>query len=173
MALCISGQALWASGILESLDDTTTPTGYVSSWLRNNLGGLNLMLGTEFSLSGDCIIPDMDMNISGIYTEKYFCFHFSKQANKNLGVQNFDWISIEGTDQGVIRKVSRMQTAQTYIQLSKECRANLDRLVEWFHGQQNTHASQVLYGDRWGGASYDLLPPPASYYNSCNFIWKY
>jgi len=171
--LCSGEQYYWAGLILDSLGDTTTPTGSVSTWLKTNLGQLNLRLGEGFSLSGDCIIPDMSQNVSGIYTEMYYCYYYNKQAGKNLGAAGYDWTEINGDEQGTIRRVSKNEIAKTFRTLSKDCRENLDKLTEWYNNSKSTNifSSQVLYGERFGGANYDLLPPPA-WIGDINFIWK-
>lgn len=172
MALCTGEQTVWAAQILESLDDTTTPTGMVTSWLRNNLGSLNLRINGEYSLSGDCIVPDFSTNVSGIYTEMYYCAYFAKQANKFLGGAAYDWTEIRGDEQGSIRRVSKNEVAKTFRLLSKDCQENLTKLTEWFNGLNSSLPTQVLYGSRYGGANFDLIPPPSDYYTESNFVWN-
>jgi hypothetical protein len=169
--LCSGELTSWASLILDSLDDTVTPTGSVVVWLKSNLGYLNLRLGEEFVLSGDCIVPDMSQNVSGIYTEMYYCYYYNKQANKNLGSSAYDWTEIMGQEQGSVRKVSKNEVAKTYRTLAKDCRERLDELTKWYsEGKSPVSPTQILYGDRFGGANFDLLPPP-SCISACNFIW--
>lgn len=169
--LCSGEQTTWASLILESLGDTTTPTGSVVSWLKNNLGQLNLRLGEGFALSGDCIEPEMSQNVSGIYTEMYYCYYYNKQAVKNLGAAAYDWTEIVGDEQGTIRRVSKNEVAKTYRLLSKDCKENLDKLTSWYAETMNPVSPlQVLYGERFGGSNFDLLPPP-EWISNCNFIW--
>lgn len=169
--LCSGELNNWAGLILDSLDDSTTPTGSVVTWLKNNLGSLNLRLQETFSLSGDCIFPDMSQNISGIYTEMFYCYYFNKQANKNLGASSYDWTEIMGEDQGTIRKVSKNEIAKTYRGLAKDCRDNLDKLSNWYIENRNPVVpTQVLLGQRFGGSNYDLMPPP-NLISFCNFIW--
>ena len=161
----------WAGLILESLDDTVTPTGSVSTWLKSNLGYLNLRLSEQFTISGDCVVPEMSQNVSGIYTEMFYCYYYNKQANKNLGASAYDWTEIVGEDQGAIRKVSKNEVAKTYRSLSNDCKVRLDQLTKWYNEAKDPIIpTQILYGDRFGGANFDLLPPPASI-SSCNFIW--
>lgn len=172
MALCEQEQSGWASRLLESLDDSITPTGSVVVWLRNNLGSLNLRLNSEFALSGLCIEPAMSTNVSGIYSEMYFCHYFSKSANKLLGSAQWDWTEIRGDEQGSIRRVSKNEISKTYRLLAKDCQENLARLTEWFNGLNGSLPTQILYGERFGGSNFDLLPPPSNYYSECNFIWN-
>jgi hypothetical protein len=171
--LCSGEQTIWAGLILESLDDVVTPTGSVVTWLRSNLGALNLRLQTEFAISGSgyCIVPEMDQNVSGIYTEMYYCAYYNKMANKNLGASGYDWTEIQGDEQGTIRKVSKNEIAKSFRALAKDCRENLDKLTQWYG--ENTSPivpTQILYGERFGGASFDLLPPPDCI-SACNPIW--
>jgi len=169
--LCSGEQIVWASLILESLGDTTTPTGSVVSWLKNNLGQLNLRLEEEFVLSGDCIEPEMSQNVSGIYTEMYYCYYYNRQATKNLGASAYDWTEIAGDEQGTIRKVSKNEVAKTYRLLAKDCNENLDKLTDWYLETKGPILpTQVLYGARYGGSNFGLLPPPNCYSHN-NFIW--
>lgn len=161
----------WATKILESLDDTTTPTGSVVTWLRSNLGQLNLRISSGFYLSGDCIEPEMTTNVSGLYSEMYLCYYFQKMANKNLGASAYDWVQIIGEEQGSIRKTAKNEIAKSYRLLAKDCKENLDQLTEWFNGQNATMAYQITYGERFGGSNFDLIPPP-TYYSQYNCIWS-
>jgi hypothetical protein len=113
----------------------------------------------------------MTQNVSGIYTEMYYCYYYNKQANKNLGASAYDWTEIQGDEQGTIRKVSKNEIAKTFRSLSKDCRENLDKLTDWYaENESPVIPTQVLYGDRFGGSNFDLLPPPDCI-SSCNFIW--
>lgn len=169
--LCTGELTTWASLILDSLDDTTTPTGSVVTWLKSNLGYLNLAIGTEFTISGNCITPDMDQNVSGVYTEQYYCYYYNKQANKNLNASAYDWTEIVGEEQGAIRKVSKNEVAKTYRLMANDCKLRLDQLTKWYVETTNPASpSQILYGSRFGGSNFDLLPPP-NYTSYCNPIW--
>lgn len=169
--LCSGEQTQWAGLILESLDDTITPTGSVVVWLKSNLGQLNLRLSEEFYLSGDCIEPEMSQSVSGIYTEMYFCAYYNKMANKNLGSASYDWTEIVGDEQGSIRKVSKNEIAKSFRGLAKDCRENLDKLTEWYGENKDPIVpTQILYGSRFGGSNFDLLPPPDCI-SACNPIW--
>lgn len=169
--LCSGEQVAWAAKILESLDDTTTPTGSVVTWLKSNLGNLNLRINGEFYLSGDCIEPEMSMAVSGIYSEMFVCNWLSKQANKNLGAAAYAWVSIQGEDQGEIRRANRVESAKVFRSLANDCKVSLDELTDWFNGQQATFSYQIVYGDRFGGSSFDLIPPP-EFYSQYNCIWS-
>lgn len=172
--LCSGEQTTWAGLILESLDDTTTSTGSVVTWLRNNLGALNLRLQTEFVISGSgyCIEPEMSQIVSGIYVEAYYCYYYNKMANKNLGAAAYDWTEIAGEEQGTIRRVSKNEVSKTYRLLAKDCRERLDELTKWYgENISPITPSQVLYGSRAGGSNFDLLPPPYCI-STNNPIWN-
>lgn len=168
--LCTGEQTIWAGQLLDSLGDTTTSTGYVVSWLQNNLGRLNLSLSTEFSLSGTCIIPDMTTSVSGIYSEMFYCSYFVREANKNLGAAQYSWVEIVGEDQGSIKRANKVESSKVFRTLSQDCKARLDELIKWFNGQQATLCSQILYGERFGGSNFDLLPPP-ELCSEYNCVW--
>lgn len=170
--LCAQEISGWATKLLESLDDTTTPTGIVSSWLYSNLGALNLRLEEEFYVSGECIEPPMSMVVSGIYSEIFYCQYWVKMANKNLAASAWDWVEIAGDREGVIRKVSKNEVAKTYRGLANDCRSSLDELSDWYLQNKNPIIpTQTLMSSRFGGSNFDLLPPPQCYCPH-NFIFN-
>jgi len=169
--LCSGEQVAWATRILESLDDTTTPTGSVVTWLKSNLGNLNLRINGEFYLSGDCIEPEMSANVSGLYSEMYVCNWLNKQASKHLGAAAYSFVEIVGEEQGAIKKHNKTEISKTFRLLAKDCKENLDQLTEWFNGQNAIHSYQITFSERFGGSNFDLLPPP-EFYSDYNCIWK-
>jgi hypothetical protein len=163
----------WASGILDGLGETGYSVGSVVTWLETHLGSLNLALRTSFVIdSSGCISGDMDQAHSGIYTEMYLCDYYRKKANENLGASAYDWTFIEGEDQGTIRRVSKNEVAKTYMQLRKDCKDQVDHLIQWYHSEYlpNT-ACQVLYNQRVAVTATALTCPPTSYYAPTNYIW--
>lgn len=163
----------WAGRILENLSDTGTPTGRVVTWMTSNLYKLNIVLDTGYSVSGEYIVPEFTTNVSGMYEEMYYCDYWNKKANEMLGAASYDWVEMEGADQGRIRKVSRNDTAKTYMSLAKDCRERLTSLISWYMGNQYPITpDQVLFNDRIGGAEWGLLFPPSCDYSSHNTIWS-
>jgi hypothetical protein len=172
MSTCASGFSGWASDILDSLDETDITVGSATTWLRSNLGNLNLALGTSFSLDSGGCVSGIEQAHSGIYTEMYYCYYFRKKANSNLGVSAYDWTEIDGEDQGKIRKVSRNETSKTYMQLKKDCKEGLNSLVQWYHEVFNPNTPcQVLYNSRTDVTATALVCPPDSIYSPNNIVW--
>jgi hypothetical protein len=168
--------SVWAERILDSLDETGIANSLVVTWFQNNLYKLNLALGTGFvTNSSGYIEPDMNQFESGIYEQQYFCYYYKKKANANLGASSWDWTEIRGEDQGTIRKVSKNETAKTYLQLSKECEQSLKDLIEWYAEQDMVMVGQILLGDRGDIASGDLMynyQPPNQYFDYHSTIWQ-
>lgn len=168
MATTLSDLSGWAGQILDSLNETGIATGSTVLWLTSNLGKLNSYIGSGFYYSGEAIYPDMDASVSGIYTEMYYCYYLDRQANKFLGAAGYDWTSIDGSEQGSIRKVSRNEQAKTYRMLANDCQARMKELIDFYKSYASSPVYQILYSDRWGGADYGLIDFPSTlYYNTC------
>ena len=158
----------WDSNIIDSLGDESLATGNVISWLEGNLGKLNLMTESSYSLSGDCISPDMNSVVSGIYSEMFICWYLNKQAFKTLGAAGCDWTLMQGEDQGSMRRVSKTDQAKTYKAFAKDCEERLDQLLRWY---KIVVPQQTLYNKR-NASSYSALEcPPCEYYTAYTPIW--
>ena len=168
----------WAGRIIENMPSGATTVGRIASWLQNNIYRVNTTLvqfpEDSFYWSGDYLVPDMNMNISGIYEEMYYCDYMRKQAMNLVGAAAYDWSEIQGEDQGTIRRVSKNEQAKTYRTLCKDCEENIASLINWYNTTYSTGelACQVLYSERLSGSNTGLLPLlPPSYLYSYNTIW--
>lgn len=158
MAICSGELTIWASQILEDLGDTTTPTGSVVSWLQNHLYEINGATRSQYYLNeSGCIEPNMDAFGSGIYTQMYICSWLRKQALKAMGGMSYDWVRIEGNEQGSITKVSKNDVSKNYTGLAKDCKELVEELTNWYNGP---YAGQVLYSQRCSTTDAGLKPPP-------------
>ncbi len=170
-------QSGWAGDLLTSVGDSTSSTGSVVSWLQNNLGNLNGAIGTSYSLSGDDLSPGLSMESSGVYTEMYYCYFLARQATRSIGELSFDWVSIQGDDQGSVRRVTGNEKAKTYGSLAKDCRERLSELIDWYNQHANPSLPcQTLYNSRSGSAAsgireYGSYYPPESLFSNYNVVW--
>lgn len=173
MATSFSDLSGWAGRILENLSETGISTGRVVLWMETNLYRLNMPFGTSYAISGEYIEPEFTQNISGVYEEMYYCEYLNKKANSFLGAAGYDWVEIEGEEQGRYKKVSRNDTAKTYLALAKDCRERLSALITWYiQNDTPLEADQVLFNERIGGSEYGLLFPPNDCFNGSNTIWN-
>lgn len=149
-------QQVWASQLLESLDDSTTSSGTTVAWLQANLGLLNTALKTNYSLSGDSIVPGMYAVESGIYNEFYYCWWLRKKARTMVGSMDIDWTEMRGDDQGAVKRVSNTQKSTTYQALAKDCDANLKDLIKEYSGGVYAMPRQITFNDRHS-APHDII----------------
>lgn len=137
MAICPPQLSGWAERILDGLPETgNTSVGRIVSYLQYNLYQLNSRLFTDFSLSGECIVPDMTPSQSGIYTMVFYCQFLAKQAVLNLGAAAYQILEVEAHDQSRIRKVSKSTIAAGYRTEAKACNEELQMLVDAYNQGQ-------------------------------------
>ena len=144
---CLPQLSGWAYDILTSVGETGMATGQVVTWLKNNLGKLNIALESAYYVSGDtgsgCLRPNLGQAESGIYTEMYLCHYFTRKASENLGAMAYDsWVEIEGDNQGRIRRTSRNEIAKSYMSLAKECKSNPNELIKWYKDHSSGYTPQ-------------------------------
>lgn len=140
----------WAGRILEYLPETGfASTGSIVSYLKFNLSKLNNAIYTDFILSGECIVPDMNQAQSGIYQQMYFCDYLAKRAIQSIGAAAYEWIEIEGHDQGRMRRTAQTTVAQSFRLEANSCKAELQSQIDNYNeGQFTTIAGMVVYQDR-------------------------
>lgn len=131
----------WAGEIIEDMELSGVTTGSVVSWLGNNLGNLNNLLGSEYEyVSGDisgAILPEMETGPIDIYEKMYECQYLSKKARQAATLGFSDWIQIDGDDQGSIRKVSKTEVAKELRGQAKDCKLELEDLVNVYNASQS------------------------------------
>ena len=175
---CLVDWSGWAGNILTCQDDTTTTTGSVVCFLENNLGKLNAVLGTCFTItgaSGDYVHPCMSNIESGILTEYYICHSYQKLIRANIGAASCEVLSIEHEDGGKMRIASKTEKAKVARLAYKDCCECLDDLIKWYKSSGNATAKQVLYNKRLGndsGIGCPQIVPPDGYFSPFNFIFS-
>jgi len=156
--ITLEEQTDWATDLLESLSDTGTSVSTTVSWLQSNLGKLNSHLRTEFILSGDrdggvsglepVISPDMTQIQSGIYNEMYFCYWLNKKSRQMVGSMDYDWVEMQGEDQGKVKRVSNTEKSKVYKDLAKDCQENLKELIKEYQGGNFAITRQITFTNR-------------------------
>jgi len=159
----------WAESLIDCIGDETLAVCHVVSWLEGNLGKLNLLTESCYSLDDEGVItPEMNSAICGVYSEMFICWYLNKQAIKTLGASGCDWVVMEGEDQGMIRRVSKTDQSKTYKSFAKDCEGRLEQLLRWY---KVTIPQQVLYNDRDPSSASALQCPPCEYYSEYNPVW--
>lgn len=165
----------WASGIIDGIGDTGIGVARTVSWLKTNLNRLNLTIGSNyyFDDTESKILPDeMTFVQSGLYEEMFYCNYLDKKVNENLGAAAYDWVEIQGEDQGTIRKASRTESSKVYLSLSKECKSRINELILWYFNNTNPMTPyQVLLNERYSNNELALLYPPTELMRASNSIF--
>jgi hypothetical protein len=166
----------WASGIIDGIGDTGIGVSRTVTWLKSNLGRLNLTIGSNFYYDAtleETLPDDMTVIQSGIYEEMFYCNYLDKKINENLGAGAYDWIEIQGEDQGTIRKASRTEVGKGYAALSKDCKERLATFVSWYFDSTNPMTPyQVLYNERYSNNEAGLLYPPTELIRNSNSVFS-
>lgn len=107
---------LFASGIYNDLmlaSGSPFSVSYISGWLENHIGELNIACQTDFNtVSGFCV-PPMDFTEISIYQNQFTIYYYQRSANNLLGASQYDWITLAEADSRIV-KVSRNELAKTY-----------------------------------------------------------
>jgi hypothetical protein len=142
-------QSDWAAELLESVGDSSSSISSVVQWLRTNLGELNARLSTSFTLSEDNNIePALNDIQAGIYNELFICFWLKKKARTTLGAMEYDWVEMQGEDQGSIKRVSHTAKAAAYQSMAKDCDSSIKELVKVYRGGNFARPRQLTFNNR-------------------------
>jgi len=110
--------------------DVTIPE--ISFYLKNNLGKLNVLLFTDFTIDSSQEVSPFDSftyNEANIYSKIYEVKYYNKKINDNLGAMSVDSVIEYSSDGTSIKKASRNETAKTYLSLRKDLALELKDLV--------------------------------------------
>jgi hypothetical protein len=137
----------WAGDIIQYLDLSGTTTGSVASWLRTNVGSLNLVIRSEYETSGDnAIVPEMSGNVVYLYSKMYECNYLSQESRRASLLGYNDWIEIQGEDQGSIRKVSKSEISKNLLALSKLCKEELAVIIKEYNNSNGGNLPYQILG---------------------------
>ena len=167
--ISLAEQQAWADQLLESLEDTSTSNGTTVAWLQANLGQLNTVLKTSYTMSGDSIVPGMLAVESGIYNEFFYCWWLKKKARTMVGSMEIDWTEMRGDDQGSVKRVSNTAKSQTYRELAKDCDESIKELIKDYKGGVFATPRQITFNCR-ENSPHDIVCPYLSW-SARNPIW--
>jgi hypothetical protein len=130
---CINTVTSIADEIISDLDnDSSLSTSYVATWVRNNVGKVNNLIGTSFDLDENLeYTPCVDQNIKDIIKWLFICQYYKNAAKSNLGASAYDWSEVREGD-SVVRRVSKNEIAKTFLQLSSQCSEDLKDLIKYY-----------------------------------------
>lgn len=137
----------FASGIYEDLGNPSgISTAYISGWLANNFGTLNILIHTTYSGLSGTIDPWLGDKEQGIYQELFNIKFYERAAATSLNAASYDtWIEI-ADDGSRVRRVSKNDLAKSFQSQKKESEARLLRLVASYN-QDGANPVQVVGDD--------------------------
>lgn len=149
----------WASGMISCGGYSGISQSAVVCWLENNLGDLNIKLGTSYSLSGGAVSPTMSGTHMAVYTQMYDCYFLSRAARQAsaYALTETAWSKIEGDEQGLIARSTPSEVAKVYRGLAKDCKECVDGMVAKYN-RGRALPRQVLTYPTFSDGSYGVLP---------------
>ena len=150
----------WASGMIDCGGYSGISISSVNCWLENNLGLLNVKLGTEYSLESGVVTPEMGSTDMAVYTQMYDCF-FLKRASRQTStyaLSELAWSRIEGDEQGFISRSTPSEVAKVFRGLATDCEACLGDLVYEYNRAGCLPRQVLTYPTYWDGLV-GYLPP--------------
>mgnify|MGYP003436807382 FL=1 len=117
----------------ELSEDSSLSISYLTTWLRDNIGRLNTLIGTCYTIDSETleISDNLTEDQKTIFKSVFYCHYYSNMANKDLGASGFAWTAIDEADTK-IRRASKTDIAKTFILLSKDCNENLNKMVFYY-----------------------------------------
>lgn len=125
----------------------------IAAWLRfaGNIGSLNNLLHTNYSVDSTSLeIVDSAGNYIGdeeisIYKQLYFISFYERKTKSFLGAGSVDQLLEATSDGGTLRFINRNEIAKSYMQLKKDTKQALDKLINQY--KFNQYAPTSVDGD--------------------------
>ncbi len=137
-----------ATRISQNLDNPDSPTiGVIEYWLRHNIGNLNNLLNTGYSIdqTDGTVEPDLGENEAAIFQTMYLVKYYEGKIRANLGAAAIDSILEVSENGAVVRMTNKNSIAQTYSQIKNQEQEVLNKLVTFYRG--NNATPQGIDGD--------------------------
>lgn len=145
----------WANDLYLDLDQASDVSlASLAAWGRAHIGDLNNLLHTDYSIDSTTLEPtDSGGNILGeqeasIYKVLYKIHYWTRQIKNSLGVGGIDILQSAKSDGGELTFINRNQLSLSYIQLRKDTKVELDKLINYYH-HGNAKPLQVTGDDEY------------------------
>lgn len=122
----------WADYIIEDMGISgRVINAQVVSWLENNVSRLNLLIETDYYVSGDPsqILPEMVRVDMDVYQKMYECNYLTKSAKEAAVGAISSFIEIKGDEQGSLKKASMVDVSKNLQALRDNCVKELNDLI--------------------------------------------
>lgn len=130
---------------LELNSPTDVTVSEIDYWLTTNIGKLNNLINTEYSIDATTLLitPEMGDDSSVIYKTMYFIKYYGNAANNNLGASGVGFTLEVTSDGSTVRRASKTELAKVYLQLRKQYMDELQALVTGYKSN-NSPPRQVV-----------------------------
>lgn len=112
--------------------DSTVTLGSIRLWVRSNIGYLNNILGSSYSINetNGNVMPEIDENVKAIYKKIYEVYYYGKIIRENLTSTSFSAVLEVSDDAGRVRLANKNEIAKTYVDLKEKEQQNLNNLID-------------------------------------------
>ncbi len=128
-----------ATRISENLGNPDSPTvGVIQYWLRHNIGTLNTLLNTGYTIdaSDGTVEPDLAEDDAAIFQLMYNIYYYDTKVRANLGAAAIDNVLEVAENGAVVRMVNKNSIALSYIQMKKQEQEELNKMVSLYRGNR-------------------------------------
>lgn len=118
---------------LESPTDISIPA--IAFWLRANVGALNNLIGTSFSIDDTTFELSTSISVTEkvIFKSLFYIYYYDKQIRTNLGAAASSSILEVSSDGAMVRTTNKNEISKTWLQLRKETQLELDTVVNSYN----------------------------------------
>jgi hypothetical protein len=137
-----------ATDIYDELGETGLSIPFISSWLRNNIGKLNLELDLNIVPSGQFLElePELETDQAGIYKLLFLEHYYGRQARANLGANGYQIIRATEGD-STIQFAEKKDVEKSYIALQKDTRSAINDAVKMYRLNYSVPKQATTSGD--------------------------
>lgn len=116
---------------------------YIASWLRANIGELNILTYECVSVDGSTLefSPELSTEQAAIFKSLFVIKYYDKRIRENLGSGAFEIKSVKNED-GAVEYSTKTDKAKVYAGLKKDIQTNLDKLVKTYNAGRSLPRDQ-------------------------------
>lgn len=103
-----------ADEIYRELDSNDIAIPSIAFWLRSNVGKLNNLIDTEYTIVSSEFFPELGESEKAIFKLLYMIYYYNRHVNKNLGAAAY--VSIMEVKEGnrTVKRTNKTDIAKTY-----------------------------------------------------------
>lgn len=119
--------------VREISDDETVSIPRVAFYLRSQVGNLNVLINTSFTIDSTTLefSPDLTDDEAAILKEIYWIYYWNRKFQESLGSSGYTVVEVKEGDSSV-RRTARTEFAKLYMQAKKEHQTLLNNMVDLY-----------------------------------------